>query len=102
MTSPLKGFIQSGILFIGDPAYMSHDNRAEDAPVDVYNPFSNWDMFTKGLADKDANLLMPGAYEDTQIGRGCAIQTGMINGQYTVEKVYADGKLAQIIIKVLP
>lgn len=98
----LHGYLQSGILFIGDPVYMSGDSR-EGADNSQCNPFQSWDEFTHGLSGQDANLGFPGAFGDKPEGRGCAIQTGLVNGKYELEKHFDEtGALSHIIIKVLP
>jgi hypothetical protein len=104
MTDKLKGFIQSGIIFIGDPVYMSGDKRDGPIPADPTNPFKDWDAFAEGLGSQDHNLPLPGAFEPDSHGRGCAIQTGLLNGKYEVEVVRCptSGDLSQIVIKILP
>jgi len=96
----LTGFIQSGIIFIGDPVYMSGDIR--DTEIDLYNPFKNWDVFTQALDGKDATMAFPGSSEGDS-GRGVAVQTGLINGKYEITKEFDEaGALSQILIKILP
>lgn len=91
----LKGFLQSGLFFLGDPVYMSGDTR-DGADNSLCNPFLDWDKFTQGLEGKDANMAFPGSSDD-QIGRGCAIQTGRLSGQFEIEKdVDEEGKLLQL------
>lgn len=95
----LKGFLQSGIITIHDPVYMSGDTR-EGIVEDPYNPFRNWDVFTHGLGGEDANMAFPGTFNEASYGRGCCIQTGRLSGTYEIEKVTDDeGKLSQLIIK---
>lgn len=99
----LKGFIQSGIIFIGDPSYMAGDlsQPGSEDIVDPINPFKNWGVFTEGLKGEDVNMGFPGAIEDNSIGRGIVIQTGLLNGQYEIVKEYdSAGKLSQIVIKI--
>jgi hypothetical protein len=99
MSNKLKGSIQSGIIFVGDPAYMAGDTR-EGADNSLCNPFVNWDMFTAGLEGKDVNMTFPGSLNDNTTGRGCVIQTGRLSGQYEIEKqLNENGELSQIIIR---
>jgi hypothetical protein len=93
----LKGFLQSGIIFIGDPAYMSGDTRPEvKLPEELLNPFVNWDKFTEAIGTEDTNLPFPGAFENST-GRGCAVHTGRLSGGYEVVKEFDEqGKLLQI------
>lgn len=95
----LKGFLQSGVIFVGDPVYMSGSTREEVAP-DPHNPFRNWDVFSQELDGQDLNLTLPGAYNDGSTGRGCALQVGRLSGQYEIVKEYDEqGRVSQIIIK---
>lgn len=96
----LKGFLQSGIIYIGDPAYMSGDTRPEARlPEEELNPFINWDKFTESIGTEDANLPFPGAINENSSGRGCAVHTGHLSGSYEVVKEFDEaGKLLQIRI----
>ncbi len=101
----LKGFIQSGIIFIGDPVYMSGDlsQPGSETLVDPANPFKNWGAFTHSYGDADANMPFPGASEPDANGRGIVVQTGMQSGQYELTKKYdKEGKLSQLVIRILP
>lgn len=103
MTKKLKGFIQSGIIFIGDPVYMSGDlsQPGSEDVVDPANPFKNWGRFTDSIGDTDVNMPFPGASEPTATGRGIIIQTGLLSGQYEIVKEYDEnGKLSQLVIKI--
>lgn len=96
----LKGFLQSGIIFVGDPAYMAGDSRPEvKLPEKELNPFVDWDEFTASIGAEDANMTFPGSYNNSSIGRGCIVQTGRLSGQYEVVKEYDEqGKLSQVRI----
>jgi hypothetical protein len=94
----LKGSLTSGILFIGDPAYMAADMSPPGAHeiVDPSNPFRNWDSFVADFPEEGKALEFPGSSET---GRGVAIQTHRITGQYELEHVFDEtGKLKQIIV----
>lgn len=98
MTKKLKGFLQSGILYIGDPSYMAGDMSQPDSEkiIDLTNPFRNWDSFTDSINDEDAVLPFPGTVDS---GRGIAIQTHRLSGQYEVSRIEdADGKLLELKI----
>lgn len=102
MTDKLKGFLQSGLLFIGDPAYMSGDTRPEvRLPEEELNPFINWDNFTNSIGGEDANLAFPGALNEQSTGRGCVVQTGRLSGRYELIKEFcpSTGKLLELRIK---
>lgn len=110
MTKKLKGYLQSGILFIGDPQYMSGPTEYGTVPVggrmsssqltqavaiditpeDPYNPFRSWDRFAAKLGEQDKALPFPGASEESD-GRGIAVQTNRMSGQYEIERI-EDGK----------
>lgn len=113
----LKGFIQSGILFIGDPSYMSGPveyaavvpgdklpgrELAPAVPVaitpdDPYNPFRKFDNFTATLQEEDQNLKF---YNTPDEGMGVAVQTNRISGQYEIERIEdTNGKLLELRIK---
>lgn len=95
----LKGFLQSGIIFVGDPVYFSGDSR-EGADNSQCNPFLNWDNFTASIEGQDVNMTFPGSFNNSTTGRGCVVQTGRITGQYEVVKEYdSAGNLSQIVIK---
>ncbi len=100
--TPAKGFIQSGILFIGDPVYMSGSlaTPGSEAAIDPLNPFLNWGMFTDSLNDQDLSLPFPGAIEEGSTGRGIAVQTNRLSGSYTLQKKFDEaGKLLEIKVK---
>lgn len=103
MTSPLKGFLQSGIIFIGDPVYMSGDlsQPGSEALESPENPFLNWGKFTDSLGSEDASLPFPGAIDDsTSAGRGIAVQTHRLSGRFEIEKTFDEnGKLSQLLVK---
>jgi hypothetical protein len=98
----LHGFIQSGMIFIGDPAYMAGDlsQPGSETIVDLTNPFYNWPQFTKDNGRTDVNLTFPGAISDDSEGRGVVAQTNIAGGSYVVEKDFCPetGKLKQIRI----
>lgn len=99
----LKGFLQSGILFIGDPVYMSGDlsQPGSEAIESPENPFLNWGKFTDSLGSEDASLPFPGAIDDsTSAGRGIAVQTHRLSGRFEIEKTFDEnGKLSQLLVK---
>lgn len=101
--APLKGFLQSGILFIGDPVYMSGDLSQPGSELleSRENPFLNWGRFTDGLGDKDVSLPFPGAIEEGSTGRGIAVQTNHLSGRFEIKKKLCPktGKLLQIVVK---
>jgi hypothetical protein len=112
----LKGFIQSGIIFIGDPSYMSGPveytvtvpggmkNKELTAaqpvvitPDDPHNPFRKFEQFTASLGEQDKNLTFYGTPDE---GMGVAVQTNRISGQYEIERIEdAWGKLLELRIK---
>lgn len=101
----LEGFIQSGMLFIGDPQYMAanpQDFNAGLIPEDGTNPFKDFNQFTEKNAGLDENLLIPDSYRDNPIGRGCIVQLQQLGGKYTVKKKVdkATGKVTAITIKL--
>lgn len=96
----LKGYIQSGTLFIGDPSYMAGNmsQPGSEALESPENPFYNWDKFTHSLDSKDAVLPFTGS--DTASGRGVVVQLNQIGGKYEIEKVLDDsGKLVELKVK---
>ena len=100
--APLKGFLQSGILFIGDPSYMAGDlsQPGSEHAESRENPFLNWDKFTHSLNDQDQSLPFPGAIQDNSDGRGIAIHTNYLSGRFEVKKKFdKDGKLLEIKVK---
>lgn len=101
--APLKGFISSGILFIGDPSYMAGELSQPGSELleSRENPFLNWDKFTSSLKDEDQSLPFPGAIDDnTSHGRGVAVQTNRLSGRFEVEKQFDEkGRLSQIVVK---
>lgn len=100
---PLKGFLQSGILFIGDPVYMSGDlsQPGSEALESPENPFLNWGKFTDSLGEQDLSLPFPGAIDDsTSSGRGIAVQTNRLSGRFELSKKFDEsGKLVQLVVK---
>jgi len=118
MSKKLKGYIQSGILFIGDPQYMSGPAEyvtktvgmlngrelspgyaVDITPEDPYNPFRRWDDFRSKVGEDDLSLPFPGAYTASD-GRGVAVNTHRVDSQYEIEKHFDDsGKLLEIRIK---
>jgi hypothetical protein len=93
----LKGFLQSGIIFIGDPVYMAGDSR-EGADNSLCNPFQNWDGFIANYGSGDANLPFPGAFNDAY-GRGIAVQTNRLSGKYElVKELDEHGRVREIRI----
>lgn len=103
---PLEGFIQSGVLFIGDPLYMSGDmsqpDAEENADKDQTNPFKNWGKFSDELAGLDKNLELPDSYRDNPIGRGCIVQLQQHGGKFQIKKKLdkVTGKVIAITIKL--
>jgi hypothetical protein len=101
-----EGIIQSGVLFIGDPIYMSGDmnqpGAEEDAAKDKTNPFKNFGEFLPKLDGKEFhNLELPDSYRDNPIGRGCAVQLQQHGGKFQIKKKYDKaGKLKAITIKL--
>lgn len=103
----LKGFLQSGILFIGDPVSMSGPSNYQSdgkggqidiTPEDPHNPFRRWDSFTSSLNNMDVNMVYPEAQDPQATGRGIVIQTNMLSGQYEVKKKICKttGKLLEL------
>ena len=98
MTKKHKGFLQSGIIFIGDPGYMAGDMSQPGAHEieDLTNPFRNWEKFVEDFPDDGKNLMFPASLDE---GRGVALQTNRLSGQYEVFKEYGkDGKIKEIRI----
>lgn len=101
----LEGFIQSGILFIGDPQYMAanpQDFEAGLIPADGTNPFKDFNSFSEKNGGKDENLLLPDSYRDNPIGRGCVVQLQQLGGKYQIKKKIdkKTGKVVSITIKL--
>lgn len=100
---PLKGFLQSGILFIGDPSYMAGDLSQPGSEVieSRENPFLNWGKFTDSLGSEDMSLPFPDAIEEGSTGRGIAVQTNYLSGRFEIKKKLCPktGKLLQIVVK---
>lgn len=99
----LKGFIQTGTIFIGDAGYMagnSQDFEAGIIPPDASNPFKDWDAFVS-THQEDGNLELPGSFNGDLPGRGVIIQTNMFSGSYTVKKRLCKetGKVLSITVK---
>lgn len=111
----LRGFIQSGIIFIGDPSYMggpveykvTSENMSKKelspaqlvdiTPHDPYNPFRKFDKFAADLNEQDKNLPFEGTEDE---GRGVVVQTNRISGQYELERIEDEtGKLLELRIK---
>lgn len=93
----LKGFINSGSLFIGDAVYFADDPQKYSEGIiesDPTNPFKDWDKF-RATHENDCALPLPGSDYN---GRGVVIQTHMMNGSYAVEKEVcpSSGKLLAI------
>ena len=96
----LKGYINTGTLFIGDAGYMAQDPQTYPNGVilpDPSNPFNDWDKFT-ATHENDSNLELPGSFNGDLPGRGVVIQTNMLSGGYKVEKVVCPqtGKLMSL------
>lgn len=102
--SKLQGFIQSGIIYIGDPVYMSGDKRGGPIEPDPTNPFKDWDAFLAESEAESRNLPLPGAFEPDTHGRGVVLHTGLLNGKYevVVERDPSTGAVSQFIVKILP
>jgi hypothetical protein len=101
----LEGFIQSGMLFIGDPQYMAanpQDFEGGIVPEDSTNPFKNFDTFHEKVGGLDTNLLLPDSYRDNPIGRGCVVQLQQLGGRYEIKKKVdkVTGKVKAITIKL--
>lgn len=98
----LKGFIQSGVIFIGDAGYMAGDNSQSAEPIqpDPLNPFKDMDRYL-GQNQQDHNLELPGSFNGDLPGRGVAIHTNMFGGSYTVTKriCKTTGKLLEVKVK---
>jgi hypothetical protein len=94
----LKGFVQTGLLFIGDPGYMVGSSSI--VPGDE-NPFRNWDKFTKEVGSYDYDLPFPDAFSDDNSGRGVILQLPMPSGKFEVIKLTdQDGKITGFHIKL--
>jgi hypothetical protein len=94
----LKGFLQSGILFIGDPCFLSADMSPPGAHeiVDPVNPFFNWDRFSESVPEDGANLVFPGSDNE---GRGVAVQTHKLSANYEIiQEIDELGNLKEIRI----
>jgi hypothetical protein len=94
----LKGFLQSGILFIGDPCFMAGDMSPPGAHeiVDPTNPFFNWDRFTETMEEDGVNLPFPNSSNE---GRGVAVQTHKLSAQYEIiQEIDQLGNLKEIRI----
>lgn len=101
----LEGYIQSGTLFIGDPVYMAanpQDYPFGEVPVDLTNPFKDFNAFQEQNAGLDQNLELPDSYRDNPIGRGCVVQLQQVGGTYKVTKRIdkKTGKVKAITIKL--
>lgn len=101
----LEGYIQSGMLFIGDPIYMGanpQDFPDGVIPTDSTNPFKDFGEFTEQNAGLDQNLHLPDSYRDDPIGRGCVVQLQQLNGKYQIKKKIdkVTGKVKSITIKL--
>lgn len=99
----LKGFIQSGVLFIGDAGYMAgnpQDYPEGIVPVDLTNPFKDFDTYL-AQNQADHNLELPGSFNGDLMGRGVAVHTNILSGQYTITKKLCKetGKLLEIKVK---
>lgn len=93
----LKGFVQTGMLFIGDPGYMVGSSNI--LPGDE-NPFRNWDKFTKEVGSYDYDLPFPDAFSDDASGRGVIVQLPIPSGKFEVLKqVDQEGNLVGFMIK---
>jgi hypothetical protein len=95
----LKGFLQSGVLFIGDPCFMAGDMSVPGSHeiVDPLNPFFNWDRFTDSLPEDGMNLQFPNSTDD---GRGVAVQTHKLSAQYEIiQELDDNGNLLEIRIR---
>lgn len=101
----LEGYIQSGMLFIGDPIYMGANPQFFEfgvIPEDSTNPFKDFNQFTEKNGGLDQNLELPDSYRDNPIGRGCVVQTQLLSGTYEIKKKIdkATGKVKSITIKL--
>jgi hypothetical protein len=87
----LKGYICSGLLFIGDPGYLAGDlndpavlaDRGRTTRKD--NPFYDYEYFTHSLDNQDKSLSFNGGFE-TNEGMGVALQLSSQTGKYVVTK----------------
>jgi hypothetical protein len=101
----LEGFIQSGMLFIGDPQYMAanpQDFEGGVIPEDGTNPFKDFNTFSEKNYGQDVNLHLPDSYRDNPIGRGCVVQLQQLSGKYQIKKRIdkKTGKVKAITIKL--
>lgn len=101
----LQGYIQSGMLFIGDPIYMGANPQEFPEGViqaDPTNPFKDFNDFTEKNMGQDQNLELPDSYRDNPIGRGSVVQVNILNGRYEVSKKFdkKTGKLKSITVKL--
>jgi hypothetical protein len=98
----LKGFLQTGTIFIGDVGYMADGNHHSAEPIapDPLNPFKDLDTFLAETTG-DKNIDLPGSYNGDLPGRGVVIQTNMFSGKYVVTKriCKVTGKLLEIKVK---
>lgn len=97
----LKGYLQSGIIFIGDPLFMTQDQAQNPTGViepDPLNPFKNWDEFLSKHVE-DSNMDFPGSVNGDLPGRGIVVQTHKQSGQYTIERE-TDPATGELIIKI--
>lgn len=102
---PLKGKISSGLIFIGDPSYLSGPSNmalnelgevTNTIPLDPYNPFRREeDVLDKVRISGDTELeIIPHL-----TGRGTVLVTnGIQEGSFEVKKKYdkISGKLLEI------
>lgn len=98
----LKGFIQSGMLFIGDPGYMAGDMSqpgAEELSF-PHNPFYNFNDFTDRFADQDTNLGFNHPHNE---GKGVVLANHIpLNGKYEVKKTVKKDGTIEIKIIISP
>lgn len=99
----LKGFNQTGKLFIGDVGYMKANPQEFEygiVPEDRSNPFKNPDSALHEQ-EGDYNLELPGSFNGDLPGRGVVLQTNMFGGKYTVTKKLCKetGKLLEVKVR---
>lgn len=99
----LKGYIQTGTIFIGDTGYMRgnpQDYASGVVPEDGTNPFKNPEAAIHEV-EGDYNLELPGSFNGDLPGRGVVIQTNMFSGKYTVTKRLCKetGKLLEVKVR---
>ena len=105
---PLRGFISTGILYIGDPGNLAGnlndpsvlEDRGRVTRAD--NPFFDYEYFLHTLDNKDKNLAFSGGNPNND-GMGVAIQLNNVTGKYIITKEKDDqGNVTRVIVDILP